>query len=167
MLEMSLDPYGSWGSIMGISGPLGGSRDPDSKEYLKATLRSAEEFLNGLKEQPKHLGIVLSVQGNRMIISQGQNTLDVRSYKGAKSGNRVTLHPQTVQVIELFPDDRPSGILARVIGSMEISPRWMSSGSLERRRFHPDLFSASEIAPSSTPTHPGSSRHSDHQNRSM
>ena len=91
-------------------------------ELLREQVRAQDETLEKLRSEAAPVGVVVEIRGERMGVSFGPgNSLDVFAIKGARVGDRVMCHRNSMQPFEVIRDAVPTGtvvVAQRQVGDL-------------------------------------------------
>lgn len=89
--------------------------DPYAQRRTSQEAAQASSELARVKEEPRVIGTVVEIRGDRMSLSIGFPPLvDIRSIKDAAVGDRVLLNRNTMAAIEVIKDKVPTGMVLTV-----------------------------------------------------
>jgi ATP-dependent 26S proteasome regulatory subunit len=81
-----------------------GAESMGSRE-MRAELEAMRSHVEAIKDEPLLVAQVVEVRSDRMLVSMGQQVIDINHISGAAVGSRVRLHRQTTQAVDVIDAD--------------------------------------------------------------
>ena len=77
---------------------------------MRAELEAMRRHVEEIKDEPLLVAQVVEVRASRMLVSMGQQVIDINHIAGAVVGSRVRLHRQTTQALDVIDLDTESEV---------------------------------------------------------